>query len=123
VIVDRTTARSIADASTPKAGGLDRPNGATDRIPPWPLLILTTTVALLALATALVAIRTGGRGLISLALATFLCAFFVVFAVLFSELELFGPLRPWMAMLLFAASVASFKLMGLYDSAGRPRRG
>lgn len=112
-IVDEATARTVATAAA------DERALEPERSPKWMLLGLTSAVALLALATSLVAFRTGGRGLVSLALATFLCAFFVVFAVLSSELEVFGPLRPWVATLLFAASILSFKVMGRFDSTGR----
>jgi cyclophilin family peptidyl-prolyl cis-trans isomerase len=111
-IVDEATARTVATA------GADIRAAEPERAPRWTLLGLTSAVAVLALATSLVAFRTGGRGLISLALATFLCAFFVVFAVLSAELDVLGPLRPWVATLLFAASILSFKVMGRFDSTG-----
>jgi cyclophilin family peptidyl-prolyl cis-trans isomerase len=111
-IVDHETARKTAlEPSTPLSPESTRP-------PAWTLLGLTSAVTLLALATSVVALRTGGRGLISLALATFLCAFFVVFAILSQELDLLGALRPWVATLLFAAAVVSFKVMGQYDGLG-----
>jgi cyclophilin family peptidyl-prolyl cis-trans isomerase len=110
-IVDESAARVVATA----AAEAEEPQQS----PRWTLLALTSTVAALALATSVVALRTGGRGLISLALATFLCAFFVVFAILSSELEVFGELRPWVATVLFTASILSFKVMGRFDSTGR----
>jgi cyclophilin family peptidyl-prolyl cis-trans isomerase len=118
-IVDRETAQK---AALEPSGSL--PSEAL-RTPAWTLLGLTGAVALLALATSIVALRTGGRGLISLALATFLCAFFVVFAILSQELDILGVLRPWVATLLFAAAVVSFKVMGQFDSLGwtAPPRG
>jgi cyclophilin family peptidyl-prolyl cis-trans isomerase len=117
-IVDRATAMETANKPLTFPAGVD-PGAAGKQAPRWTLLALTSAVALLALATALAALRTGGRGLISLALATFLCAFFVVFAVLLFDLELFGALRPWIATLLLAVSVLSFKVMGRFDSTGR----
>jgi cyclophilin family peptidyl-prolyl cis-trans isomerase len=111
-IVNRETAQKTAlEPSVPLAPEATRP-------PAWTLLGLTSAVALLALATSIAALRTGGRGLISLALATFLCAFFIVFAILSQELDLLGALRPWVATLLFAAAVVSFKVMGQYDGLG-----
>jgi len=117
-IVDEATAMETAatQVSLPPKGDRGEPEKPDPR---WTLIALTSAVALLALATSIAAIRTGGRGLISLALATFLCAFFVVFAVLSFELELFGALRPWIATLLFAASILSFKVMGQFDRTGR----
>lgn len=111
-VVDLETAKRTAlEPATPLPPEVKRP-------PAWTLLGLTGAVTLLALATSIVALRTGGRGLISLALATFLCAFFVVFAILSQELDLLGALRPWVATLLFAAAVVSFKVMGQYDGIG-----
>ena len=117
-IVDRATAMETANTPLTFPAGVD-PGAAGKQAPRWTLLALTSAVALLALVTSLAALRTGGRALISLALATFLCAFFVAFAVLLFDLELFGALRPWIATLLLAVSVLSFKVMGRFDSPGR----